>query len=200
MLAAWKSISDDTPLSKRSLARRTDSSRVTIVWRVISSSSSSAISVIQPVATEAIRLICAALRVSSVARYCDSAWSFSARMRPKKSSSQAVKPKLTLYCDDTLPTLLSNAWKLFGLEREPLPVRPSAGNSAERSIWNCARACSMLSTDTRRSRLFARAVWIRPARRGSVKKSCHGRAAAAWPAGCDGSPGKVVGTGAAGRS
>ena len=62
------SSADEAPLSKRSLVRRSDCSRVPRVRSVSSSSSVSVFSCSQVLLTAAIRLICAALRASSVAR------------------------------------------------------------------------------------------------------------------------------------
>ncbi len=63
----------------------------------------------------------------------------------------------------------------------PVPVPSSVGNSPARVIWYCARAASMLSTETRRSRLFFSAISISACKRGSAKKLRQPMSAAAWP-------------------
>ncbi len=139
-----------TPLSKRSWIRRSDSSRVASVWRVSASSSSSATRASQVLAIEPTSVTCAALRPSSVARYCASAASDRLAMRPKKSSSQAVSAR--------------PAWKLFTWSPDVLGARlaltpmPTVGSRSARRMSYCARACSMFSIATRRSRLLAKPV------------------------------------------
>ena len=138
-----------------------DSSRVARVLREMASSSSSASRVYQPLATAATRLIWALLRASSVARYCARACSFRAATRPKKSISQA---------DTARPTWKALAyWPLVLGWRVPEATPFTTGYWLARVIWNWARACSMLSTDTRRSRLFSSAMVISCCRRGSEK-------------------------------
>ena len=66
--ASRMSSADDAPLSKRSLVRRSDRSRVPSVRSASASSSVSVFNCSQVLATLAIRLICADLRASSVAR------------------------------------------------------------------------------------------------------------------------------------
>ncbi|VWD58748.1 hypothetical protein BCO37747_07025 [Burkholderia contaminans] len=63
----------------------------------------------------------------------------------------------------------------------PVPVPSSVGNNPARVIWYCARAASMFSTDTRRSRLFFSAISISRCRRGSTKNSRQPMAVAACP-------------------
>jgi len=46
--------------------------------------------------------ICALLRASSVDKYSSNAWSFRLRIRPKKSISQEMMPRLTLYCSEVI--------------------------------------------------------------------------------------------------
>ena len=147
--SAWrKSSSEATPLSSRSLVRRIDSSRVATVRRDRSISSSSASSASQPLATAETRLICAALRPSSLARYKASACSFRLESRPKKSISQALTAKPTLKELVRLP--------LIGLgARCAVDDRLTVGNRLARWIWYCARTCSTLSIASRRSRLLS---------------------------------------------
>jgi NodT family efflux transporter outer membrane factor (OMF) lipoprotein len=87
--ACSRSSLDETPFSKRRFVRRSDSSRVFRVCCVRDSNSSSARNVRYVLATCAIRLICAVLRASSVARNCASAASDRFFTRLKKSSSNA---------------------------------------------------------------------------------------------------------------
>jgi hypothetical protein len=94
--ASRKSISLVTPFSKRSLLRRSVSSRVASVSRVSRSSSSSAASASQVLATVETSVICAALRPSSVAKYWASAASLRLAMRPKKSSSQLLTARFAV--------------------------------------------------------------------------------------------------------
>ncbi|MCY1534545.1 hypothetical protein D9M68_699210 [compost metagenome] len=89
--SAWRrSSAEAAPLSKRSLVRRSESWRVARVRCVSASSSSLACRLSQVLATDATRLVCAALRASSLARYCASATSLRLATRPKKSSSQLL--------------------------------------------------------------------------------------------------------------
>jgi len=128
----------------------------------MSSSSSSAISVSQPDATAATRLICADLRASSVARNWARACSFRAPMRPKKSISQAEMPRPAWNWLAYWP-LTRLGWRV------PLAMAFTVGNWPARWIWNCARACSTLSMATRRSRLLPSAMPMSRCSRGSVK-------------------------------
>jgi len=178
-------------LSNRRRVRRSDSSRVASVWRVSASNSSSAARFSQVLATLATSVICAALRPSSVARYCASAASLRLAMRPKKSISQLLAPRLALNRLASWPCGLG--------AREALTVPATVGNRSALRMSYCARACAMLSTATRRSRLLRRAVAIRPRRRSSAKNRCQGSSAAGVPSGAAGE-GKAAGTGAAGRS
>ena len=126
--ACCRSSFDETPLSKRSWVRRSDSSRVLSVCCVSASSSSSARNVRYVLATWAIRLICAVLRASSVARNCASAASERLRTRLKKSSSNAETDRPAWY---TLVMGLS----LPVVARWPVTAAPIAGNCSERWIW-----------------------------------------------------------------
>ena len=95
--SAWRrSSAEAAPLSKRSLVRRSESSRVVNVWRVMASRASLVCRLSQLLATADTRLVCAALRACSLARYSASAASFSAPRRPKKSISQVLKARPTL--------------------------------------------------------------------------------------------------------
>jgi hypothetical protein len=179
-------------LSKRSFASFSDSCRVESVWRVSASRSSSATIDSQLLATAATRLIWAALRPSSVARYWASAASLRLAMRPKKSISQALSAR---------PALNELArWPLLFGAREAFSCAPTVGNSSARRIWYRARACSIASTATRRSRLPCSASAISSRSRGSGKKACHSVSAAAGVPSVVASCGQVAATGAAGRS
>ena len=161
--SAWrKSSSEATPASRRILVNRMDSSREARVWRDRSSSSSSARRFNQPLATAATRLTCAALRPSSVARYWARACSLRLAMRPKKSISQAETARPTLNELVRSPDPAAGA-------RLALAARPTPGYRSALRTWNVARACSMLSTATRRSRLLARATSMSWRSRGSAK-------------------------------
>ena len=127
--SAWrKSSSEAAPASRRILVRRTDSSREARVWRDRSSSSSSASSVSQPLATAATRLTWAALRPSSVARYWASACSLRLAMRPKKSISHADTARPTLNELVRLPVPAAGA-------RLALAARPTPGYRSARRTW-----------------------------------------------------------------
>ena len=159
---------------------------------VSASSSSSATRLSQALATEPTSVIWAALRPSSVARYCATAASLRLRRRPKKSSSQADKA--------------SPAWKVVvSLPESTLGARlavaatPTVGKMSARRMSYCARACSTVSSATRRSRLLASAVAISPRSFWSAKNCCQSSAAACVPSAAAGK-GKAPGTGAAGRS
>ena len=142
----WRrSICELAPLSKRSLVRRYESSRVCRVCSVTRSSSSSACSAKCALATLATSEICTALRASSVARYWASAASLRLRTRPYRSSSYDVTSRPAEYSVLTLPLPLG--W------RDPPTPAFTVGSRSARRMSNCARACSMLSTATRRSRL-----------------------------------------------
>ncbi len=187
-----------TPLSKRSLVRRVDSSRVASVCRVTREQL-----VVgeqrrgRSSATLPTRLICTALRASSVARY----WrapprSASGRGRRGRARSRSPPRRRCRRCR-SLPLPVG------GARRAAADADASGHWSARRDVVDCARACSMLSTATRRSRLLASARSIRRFRRGSAKKSLPGdlgRRRAA-PAAAAGVVREVrAGTGAAGRS
>ena len=87
--SAWRrSRAEVTPWSKRRRLSRSESSRVTMVRCVRLSSSSLVCRLSQVLTTDAIRLVCTALRASCVARNCARAASFRLATRPKKSISQ----------------------------------------------------------------------------------------------------------------
>ena len=90
--------------------------------------------------------------------------------------------------------------------RLPAAVAPTAGNRLDCSTPYCARAFSMASTATRRSRLFCSASATSSRRRGSCKNSCQPMGpvsgASAVPSGPFGPfvPFSVAGTGSMGRA
>ena len=92
--SAWrKSRADVTPCSKRMRFRRSESWRVASVRCVRASSSLLVCRLNQVLTTEAIRLVCTALRASCVARNWARAASFRLATRPKKSSSHEAMAK-----------------------------------------------------------------------------------------------------------
>ncbi len=162
------------------------------VWRVISSSSSSASTASQPLATAAIRLICAALRVSSVGEVLRQRLRPSARGCGRRSRSpRAVMPRLTEYCDVTLPCArcrIASA-RVGARARAVRPCRPSAGNRSARWIWNCARLLDVEHRDAQVSVVGQRGLdQARRARVGEEVLPGHGGRRRPG-AGCAGSPG-----------
>jgi hypothetical protein len=112
-------------------------------------------------------------------------------MRPKKSISQLLIARLAVYRFACSPRM-SGA-------RVPLALAPTVGRRSARRMSYCARACAMLSTATRRSRLLRSAVATSVCSFGSWKNWSQGTSAAALPD-LRGRIREGRGTGASGRS
>lgn len=128
-------------------------------------------SVSQPEATAATRLIAADLRASSVAGYWASACSLQRRDAPEEILQEVM-------ATPAWNRLVYSPVVVLGW-RVPLAIAFTVGNCPARWTWNWARACSTLSMATRRSRLLPSAMPMRRCRRGSLKYSFQSMSAAA---------------------